>query len=266
MAATHLVDPQLDAGGPRAAHDRADALLARAQRCAEPGERQRLRDEAVVLSLGLADQVAQRYRGRGIDLDDLVQVGRMALVKAAHGYQPGRGAGFAAYAVPTIAGEVKRHFRDFGWAVRPPRRLQEVRADLGVQEDLLRHSLLRDPTVAELAVALGLGPDEVARARACSASYRALPLDLPLGAGPRLEVVAQESSAMDRFLDSEVLAHALGRLSARDRRIVHLRFVEEWTQSQIATELGVSQMQVSRLLASILARLRDDLVERPEAA
>ncbi|MGO4341421.1 sigma-70 family RNA polymerase sigma factor [Pedococcus sp. 2YAF34] len=248
-------------------HARADALLAEAQECADRDTALRLRQQAVVLTLDLADRIARRYAGRGIDLEDLVQVGRMALVKAANGYRTGCGHGFVAYAGPTIAGEIKRHFRDCGWAVRPPRRLQEVRADLSSEQERLTHDLHRDPTTAELAEALGVAPEEVVRARECSAAYRAVSLDLPVDHDSHaVEVVARESLDIDRMLRVDSVLHALHALTERERRIVHLRFVEDRTQSEIGEVLGVSQMQVSRLLSSILAKLRHGLDETERAA
>ena len=248
-------------------HARADALLAEAQDCADRDTALRLRQQAVVLTLDLADRIARRYAGRGIDLEDLVQVGRMALVKAANGYRTGCGHGFVAYAGPTIAGEIKRHFRDCGWAVRPPRRLQEVRADLSSEQERLTHDLHRDPTTAELAEALGVAPGEVVRARECSAAYRAVSLDLPVDHDSHpVEVVARESLDIDRMLRVDSVLHALHALTERERRIVHLRFVEDRTQSEIGEVLGVSQMQVSRLLSSLLAKLRHGLDETERAA
>lgn len=248
-------------------HALADRLLADAQQCRDRSQAQCLRQQAVVLTLDLADRIARRYAGRGIDLEDLVQVGRMALVKAANGYRTGCGHGFVAYAGPTIAGEIKRHFRDCGWAVRPPRRLQEVRADLASEQERLTHDLHRDPTTAELAEAMGVAPEDVARARECSAAYRAVSLDLPVEHGSHpVEVVAAESGDIDRLLRVESVLHALHDLSERERRIVHLRFVEDRTQSEIGAVLGVSQMQVSRLLSAILAKLRVGLGETERAA
>jgi RNA polymerase sigma-B factor len=241
-------------------HARAEALLAEIEDCSDPSRCTEMRRQAVVLTLDLADTVARRYRGRGMDPEDLVQVGRMVLLKAAHGYRCGCGSSFAAYAVPTISGEIKRHFRDHGWMVRPPRRLQEVRADLAREEDLLRHALLRDPSEAELAESLGLAVGEVRAARACSQAYHAVPLDGPPGVASHEP--ASEGPGLDELIAGrDSLARALQRLSPRERVIVQLRFVEERTQSQIGDVLGVSQMQVSRLLSSILLQLRDDLVE-----
>lgn len=249
------------------AHERAEALLVEAQGTTDPERAEELQRQAVVLTLDLADSVASRYRGRGIDTEDLVQVARMALVKAAHGFRQGCGSSFAAYAVPTISGEVKRHFRDCGWAVRPPRRLQELRAQLTSEEDQLRHRLLREPSIGELARALGLERGEILEARACSAAYRAVSLDAPVvGGRPAIDLVEHDGDHVESLARRDALAQAVAQLSERERLIIHLRFVEEQTQSEIGLALGVSQMQVSRLLSGILARLRAHLSDPVLAA
>ena len=240
-------------------HERAEALLAEVERCKDAVRRAELRREAVVLTLDLADGVARHFRGRGTDYEDLVQVGRVALLKAAHGYRCGYGSSFAAYAVPTIAGEIKRHFRDHAWMVRPPRRMQELRAELIREEDRLRQGLLRDPTQAELAMSLGLPRSDVRDAHECSRAYRAISLDVSPDVGATL--VTSDPGIDDLIVDRDLLLRALEGLSDRERLIVRLRFVEEQTQAEIGVVLGVSQMQVSRLLAGILRKLRDDLPE-----
>lgn len=236
-------------------HARAEELLAEVETCHDRWRRGELRREAVVLTLDLVDGVARRYHGRGMERDDLVQVGRMALVKAANGYRCGLGSSFAAYAVPTISGEIKRHFRDQGWLVRPPRRLQELRAEVAAEQERLRQVLLREPSDFELAQALDVTTEQVREVHSSSMAYHAMPLDLFDGPG---------LAADDRWFDDVVVARdalrsALGDLSERDLLIIRLRFVEERTQSEIGEVLGVSQMQVSRLLASILQRLRDSM-------
>ncbi len=221
----------------------------------------------MLLTLDLADSTAMRYRGRGIETDDLVQVARLALVKAVNGYRSGRGHSFAGYAAPTISGEIKRHFRDCGWAIRPPRRLQELRSQMAREEEQLRHALGEEPDVATLAAALEVDPSEVEAARESAEGYHTLSLDLAMSEG----TPAYVPSAKDAFADlveHDALVHALADLPERDRRIVSLRFGHELTQSEIGRELGVSQMQVSRLLASLLGRLRASLQpgEQPASA
>lgn len=248
-------------------HERADVLLEEAEASEDRDREVLLRQEAVLLTLDLPERVARRYRGRGIDFDDLVQVGRLALVKAAQGYRTGCGHGFVAYAMPTISGEVKRHFRDCGWAVRPPRRLQEVRAELAVEEARLTQRLQRDPTMAELADTLGVESSEITRARECGAAYWTVSLDLPADhQGSQVELVADESSDIERLLRRSSVCQALASLTDRERAIVQMRFVDERTQSEIGEVLGVSQMQVSRLLTSILARLRQGMTDGAFAA
>lgn len=260
-ASTHGTVAATEKHGPvDVAHERAEALLAEVERCSDAERRAALRREAVELTLDLADGVARHFRGRGTEYEDLVQVGRVALLKAAHGYRCGYGSSFAAYAVPTISGEIKRHFRDHGWMVRPPRRIQELRAELIREEDRLRQTLLRDPTQAELARSLGLPRSDVRDAHECSRAYRPVSLDESPGVDA-LAMVTPEPGIDDLIVDRDLLGRALEGLSDRERLIVRLRFVEEQTQAEIGVVLGVSQMQVSRLLAGILRKLRNDLLE-----
>jgi RNA polymerase sigma-B factor len=238
----------------------ADELANAAAATTCPSERAELHERLVLLALPFADAIAGRYARRGIDVEDLQQVARTALVKAVHRYRPGAGAGFTAFASPTISGEVKRWFRDHGWSVRPPRRVQELRAQLATEQERLRHVLARDPRDDELAVALGVTPGDVAEARSCSEGYRAASLDLVTPAGGTLAdqvlVVGCPTAAVDL---RDALAWAVSRLSPREQLILRLRFAEELTQAEIGERIGVSQMQVSRLIAAALQRLRDDL-------
>jgi RNA polymerase sigma-B factor len=248
-------------------HRRAQALLVEATRTEDDTERCRLREEAVLLTLDLAECCASRYRGRGVDLDDLVQVARMALVKAARGYVDGRGSGFDAYATVTINGELKRYFRDCSWSVRPPRHLQESRALVAGEEERLRHSLHREPTTDEVAEALRLDRREVEAADACHLAFHALSLDAPGQAGTGAgDLLVAEEDTYEAFDTSAALGGCVAALSERERRILRMRFVEECTQAQIGAVLGVSQMQVSRLLTAILAKLREGLVEHDAVA
>ncbi|MFC7491397.1 MULTISPECIES: sigma-70 family RNA polymerase sigma factor [unclassified Knoellia] len=222
----------------------------------------RLRKEATVLSLDLADGLARRYRGRGVEVEDLVQVARMALVKATLGYRPGLGHGFAPYATTTITGELKRYFRDHGWAVRPPRRLQELRAEVAAKEELLQQDLRHAPTITEVAEAMDLERDQVREAVACSAGYRAESLNALTPWGTSLaDHLACERDDFATLETSAALGSLIAQLDERDRRILTLRFVDEMTQADIGERLGVSQMQISRLLSAILQRLREGLVE-----
>ena len=248
-------------------HRRAETLLAEAEACLDTRRRTRLRQEAVLLCLDLADSAAHRYRDRGIPLEDLVQVARMALVKAASRYRTGMGQGFGAYAEPTIAGEVKRHFRDVGWMVRPPRRLQELGAAQVAEENRLQQTLGRPPSRAELADALGVSPDEVSEVQQSQTGFRLPSLDAPTTTQTPLSDTVSDDGR-DPVADLEwrdALQHAVSGLDEREQRIVHLRFVEERTQAEIGDELGVTQMQISRLLSAITARLRADIEEADAA-
>jgi RNA polymerase sigma-B factor len=222
----------------------------------------------VLLNLGLADGIAGRYLGRGIDREDLVQVARLGLVKAVRRFRPGLGQSFAGFAAPTISGEIKRHFRDTGWVVRPPRRLQELGARLRHVEKELEQQLHRRPTNAELASALGVEPADVHAAREAASSFHALSLDVPATIGHAhaegsLEEVEDPFSAID---NDAWLSAALADISERERLVLRLRFVDLLTQSEIATQIGVSQMQVSRILRGTLHRLRNRLESSLESA
>jgi RNA polymerase sigma-B factor len=238
-----------------------DALAAELAAECDPRRRTELVECIVHQTLPLADSIALRYRGRGIETDDLLQVARTALVKAVSRYRPDAGPGFAAFASPTIAGEVKRWFRDQGWAVRPPRRIQELRAGLVVEEERMRHALSRNPHDAELATALGVSVADVDEARSCSAGYHAVSLDVPTASGSALAdallVTAGPAGAVEV---RDALRRSLASLTERQRLVVHLRFVEELTQSEIGARLGVSQRQVSRILRGVIDRLRADVL------
>ncbi|MBT9257415.1 sigma-70 family RNA polymerase sigma factor [Phycicoccus sp. MAQZ13P-2] len=237
-----------------------DCLLDRVAVTTDPDEQRRLRSQVVEEMLPLADGLARRYSGRGIDRDDLEQVARTALVAAADRYHPGSGAGFVAFAVPTITGELKRHFRDCGWVVRPPRRVQELRAEVVVAEESLRHRLGREATVAEIAELLKCECADVESARLCGSGFRPASLDAPvLAGGTEGDRLADPGDFVHRFEQHADLRLALDSLGEQDRRVVRLRFVEELTQSEIGSVLGVSQMQVSRILTRILRQLRGSL-------
>ena len=227
----------------------------------DEGRRAELVERIVLKTLPLADSFALRYSGRGIETDDLVQVARTALVKAVHRYRPGTGSGFAAFAAPTVSGEIKRWFRDQGWSVRPPRRVQELRASLVVEEERLRHLLSRDPVDTELAAVLGVTAEDVTEARMCSAGYHATSLDAPTAAGTSVgeHLLVSEGQA-DTVEVRDALRCALALLTERQRLVLRLRYVDELTQSEIGERIGVSQMQVSRILRTILDVLRAQLL------
>jgi RNA polymerase sigma-B factor len=241
---------------------RTETILASRQRCSDPDERQRLQQEVLLLNLRVADGIAARYAGRGIERDDLVQVARLALFKAIVGYHSGKGPGFTAYARPTIAGEIKRHFRDHGWMVKPPRRLQEIHSQLRLVEPDLEQQLHRAPSGHEVAHALGVDQAELSEALIATGGYTALSLNAPTHPGSDLSLgddLPDDTDLFQAVEQAEWLRPALARLTNRERRIIQLRFADGHSQEQIGAHLGVSQMQVSRLLVGILARLRDDL-------
>ncbi len=242
--------------------ERTNDLLAHRDRVTCPDERERLADEIVELNLPLSDAVARRYANRGVETDDLIQVARTALVLAVRRYRPDRGASFAAYAVPTIAGELKRHFRDHCWSIRPPRRMQELRTQLRDRSADLAQQLGRGATAGDLATDLGLDESDVLEAMTLDGAFRPVSLDAPLDPhGGRDEssfasCLTQDDDAAERITDRVTLRRLLVRLSRRDQLILRWRFADDCTQSTIAQRLGVSQMQVSRLLTRVLARLR----------
>jgi len=237
-------------------HDRTEWLLKDAQegRPVDGATAEAL----ILLNLGLADGIAGRYLGRGIDRDDLVQVARLGLVKAVRRFRPGLGQSFAGFAAPTISGEIKRHFRDTGWMVRPPRRLQELGVRMRDAEKDLEQNLHRRPRSHELAAVLDVGEEQVRAAREAASSFHALSLDVPAGPGQAptemtLEEAEDPFAAID---DAAWLRDALAELTDRERLVLRLRFVDLMTQSDIAEQIGVSQMQVSRILRATLSRLR----------
>lgn len=233
---------------------------------ATDSERRALLDHVVLLNAGLAESVAARYRGRGVDSDDLSQVAYLGLIKAVHGFTTEKNTEFVSYAVPTIRGEVKRHFRDAAWTVRPPRRMQELHAAISIAEPTLVQQLHRAPTDDELAVEIGAEPDEVlaAQTAADSGCFAPLSLDAPAAHGTTgavNDLIGGLDSDYDRVERLLLLEPLIARLKDRERRILELRFEEEWSQERIGAELGVSQMQVSRLLREILDKLRTWLAE-----
>ena len=230
-------------------------------------ERQRLVDEIVLLNLPVARSLAMRYRERGVPLEDLMQVAALGLVKAAHGFDAERGKDFMAYAAPTITGEIKRHFRDTGWAVRPPRRLQELRTRVATMTQSLSQDSGRSPTVKELATALEVSEEDVVEAMVSSNGYATSSLDAPPDgeSGSWADTVADPDMTLTLTPDRLALQQTLAKLPERERRILALRFFADKTQSEIGAEIGVTQMQVSRLLSRALMRLREQLEEEPGA-
>jgi RNA polymerase sigma-B factor len=236
-------------------------LLAKALGC-NPEKRASLEKEAALLNMDMARSVAARYWGRGEPSEDLAQVAYVGLMKAIHGYDPRRGDDFRSYAVPTIAGEVKRHFRDKSWTVKAPRWIQELQADISAVSEGLTQELRRPPRPSETAERLGVSESEVIEALSADGCFTPTSIDGrgPTGDGYALaERLGSEDRDLDRAEIRVALAPLIEELPERDRRILDLRFFRGWTQSQIASNLGVTQMQVSRLLSRILKNLRMQL-------
>lgn len=245
----------------------ARALSAIAQTSSER-RRQELLDYVVRINMGVARTVAGRYFHRGIDEDDLIQVAYMALTRAARDFDAGRHQDFLSYAVPTIRGELKKHFRDRGWMVRPPRRIQEAQGQIARAESTLWQQLGRSPKPTEIADYLALPLDEVIEAMAADGCFTPASLDRPVdslnGAGSLGDLLGDSDEGQLAAEARAILAPVVPRLTERDRRILYLRFFEERTQEQIGEEIGVTQMQVSRLLNRILRDLRIELGKAEE--
>lgn len=227
-----------------------------------PADR-RTPEELIAQHIALARSMAARYRNRGIDLDDLEQVALLGLTKAARRFDGDAGHDFLSYAVPTVRGELRRHFRDAGWTIRPPRRIQELQARIAAAQEELGGRLGRSPRPTEIAVHLGAGLDDVVEALGADGCFTPTSLDVPVGEGgsPLGELMGGEDRDIAQAEARIVLAPVVRLLSARDRQIVHLRFYDERTQQEIADSVGLTQAQVSRVLTRILRDLRAELAE-----
>jgi RNA polymerase sigma-B factor len=240
-------------------------LFSRLDESTDEGHRTALKKEIAELNLALVHSLARRYRGRGESLEDLEQAACIGLMKAINGFLPGRGTEFLTYAVPTISGELKRHFRDHCWTVRPTRRIQELQAAVSGATEELSQELGRTPSRRELADALGGDADEIGRAVAAHGCYSPKSLDAPLASGesPLAAVVGDDEAGFNAAEAHVVLAAAVRRLPERDRQILGMRYFRDCTQRQIAAELGTTQMQVSRVLTRIMNRLREEIAANP---
>jgi RNA polymerase sigma-B factor len=237
-------------------------LLEQLHATTDEREKAALRAEVVVLNMGVARAIAHRYRQRGLAEDDLVQAAYVGLVKAANGFDPSHERDFLSYAVPTVTGEVKRYFRDFGWAVRPPRRVQELQGQIAKVSAELTQKLGRSPRPSEVAEHVGLDVESVIEALAADGAFTPASLDVPVGedgAATLGDLMPEEDTDFGSAEARVTLGPAVRKLAPRDRRILELRFFEGWTQEQIAKDIGVTQMQVSRLLSRILKELRAEL-------
>ncbi len=229
---------------------------------ADHPSRPALRQEAISSWLPKAQRLARRYANRGEPMDDLAQTAMIGLIKAVDRFDAGRGVDFVGYAIPTILGEIKRYFRDRGWSIRVPRKLQEMRMAINNANSVLAHELGRAPTVADIAAHLGVTEENVLEGLEGARAYSATSLSTPVGADGTLEVGDSLGAEDHDYELAELrisLAPAMARLDERERRIVTLRFYGNQTQSQIAAQIGVSQMHVSRLITAALTKLRNHL-------
>ncbi|WP_184733377.1 RNA polymerase sigma factor SigF [Streptomyces netropsis] len=254
---------------PRDARDLSKVFFDRLQELEEgTHEYQYARNTLIEINLSLVRFAASRFRSRGDQMEDIVQVGTIGLIKAIDRFDLAREVEFTTFAVPYIVGEIKRHFRDTSWSVHVPRRLQELRVDLAKATGELSQSLDHAPTAADLAEYLGLSQEEVIEGIVASNGYTAGSIDAPVDEGSEQAgaTYADRLGELDPALEGVENVHALKPLIAglgeRDREILRMRFGGEMTQSEIGAELGISQMHVSRLLARILTKLRTELLGR----
>ena len=223
-----------------------------------------VRDQLIVSHLNLVRFLASKFKNRGEPLDDLIQVGTIGLIKAIDRFDPLRGLEFTTYATPTILGEIKRHFRDKGWSVRVPRRLQELSAKVNQANDELTNELSRSPSVEEIAKRVGASVDDVLEAMESSSAYSSVPLE---GGGSSddddapsvIDHYATEDENLAASDDRIVLEDAIRDFSPREKDVIRMRFFEGMTQVEIAERLGISQVQVSRLLRRTLRRVQDKI-------
>ncbi|HET9519140.1 MAG TPA: SigB/SigF/SigG family RNA polymerase sigma factor [Actinoplanes sp.] len=239
-----------------------DLLNAMAAMPTNHPSRPALRDRAIEAWLPLAKHLAHRYAGRGEPTDDLIQTANIGLIKAVDKFDPTRGIDFAGYAIPTIIGELKRHFRDRTWSIRVPRRLQELRLAITEANNTLTHTLGRSPTIADIATHLNITEEEVLEGLEGARAYNTTSLATPITADGTTELGDTLGTEDHEYALAETraaLSPALATLTEREQKIITLRFYGNLTQSQIADQIGISQMHVSRLLTKALTKLRGQL-------
>ncbi|MGH3358218.1 MAG: sigma-70 family RNA polymerase sigma factor [Nocardioidaceae bacterium] len=225
-------------------------------------QRDQIRERITALNMCVAESVAHRYRGRGELEDDLEQVAYLGLIKAINGFDLRHHKDFLTYAVPTISGELKKHFRDHCWAVRPPRRIQDLQRRIAAASEELGQLCDHPPTTSEVAAALAVDTEEVSEALAASGCFTPASLDVGVGRAdstPVSDLIGIEDHSFAEAEAHVVVAPAVRELCDRDRDIIELRFFHDWTQERIAQELGITQMQVSRLITRIMRDLRTRL-------
>jgi RNA polymerase sigma-B factor len=240
---------------------RTDELVELLTTCTDTHERDRLREELIATNMPVARSIASGYRSRGLPLEDLEQVAYLALTKAAHRFDASAGHAFLSFCVPTIRGEVRRYFRDHGWMVRPPRRIQELQQRVFRAQSELSFKLGRPPAAREIAEQLDEEIDQVLEAMDGQGCFTPASLDRPVGDGETTlgDLLGSDQSTEQSAEARVVLAPVVRRLSDRDRRILQMRFFDGLTQREIAETIGVTQMQVSRLLTRIFRDLRNQL-------
>ena len=242
-----------------------DDLLQRAQAAADEDTRRRLLDEVVLINRGVAEAVASRYRRRGVPLEDLQQAAYEGLVKAVYRFDPTLGKDLLTYAVPTIRGELQRHFRDHSWTVRPPRRVQELQWRVNRCIEDLTQELGHEPSDGQIRDKMDISTSEYDEAIVAFGCFTPTSLDQPVShdgaatVGDLLPDEAAEARDLDAAEARTALAPVIKELPERDKQIIYLRFFEDQTQEEIGARLGVTQMQVSRLLSRILRDLRSAL-------
>lgn len=249
---------------------RTDHVVERLREAATDAERQQLVHELIEVNVPVARALAAGYRNRGIDVDDLRQVALVGLTQAARRFDPHSGHDFLVFAVPTMRGELRRHFRDSGWMIRVPRRIQELQARITREQLELHARLGRSPLATELAAHLGEQLEDVVEALAAEDCFRPTSLEIAVGhddgTGTLGDLLGWEDPGLASVEARVVLGTLVGQLPERDRRILQWRFVDERTQQEIADLAGVTQTQVSRILTRVLTRLRDSLSEPLPAA
>jgi RNA polymerase sigma-B factor len=255
---------------PRPSREELRALHRRYRESTDPAERDRIREQLVAAYHDFVYFLARKFQNRGEPLDDIVQVGYLGLIKAIERFDPDLGYEFTTFATLTVAGEIKRHFRDKGTAIRFPRRLQELHQSAVRVNEQMKNELGREPTVAELAERLGVAPEDVTEAMEMGPAQTPLSLDQSLGSADGepgraiAEQVGGEDPELDRVEMRDILNRAMVHLTPRERAIMAMRFYEQMSQSEIARRLGISQMHVSRLQRAALEQLRQYVPEESE--
>jgi len=247
---------------------RTDAIVCDLRDVRRHADAHELTRQLIETNASVARSMASRYRNRGIDLDDLEQVALLGLTKAAQRFDPAAGHDFLSFAVPTVRGELRRHFRDAGWTVRPPRRVQDLQARISAAQDQLESRLGRSPRPSELAEHLDAPLPDVVEALAADGCFTPTSLDASVADGSSSlgDLLGGEDRGLAHVEARVMLGPLLRELSRRDQLVLRLRFYDGQTQQEIAEEVGLTQAQVSRVLARIIAGLRAELVEHPPAA